>query len=130
MKILLLLFILFILYIIIKSYINFFIIGLLALLYYYKPSLVYDFILLSYNTISNNKKKPKATKRNVTESTKKLVASNQQWKCIHCKNLLDATYEIDHCIPLYKGGTNEIDNLNAMCRNCHGKKTLIDKLTK
>ena len=42
--------------------------------------------------------------------------------------LLDATYEIDHIIPLYKGGNNEISNLEALCRNCHGNKTLLDKI--
>ena len=24
--------------------------------------------------------------------------------------------------------TNEIHNLQALCRNCHGKKTILDKL--
>ena len=67
-------------------------------------------------------------KRNVSESKKKFVAASQQWKCNDCNNLLDATYEIDHKIPLYKGGNNEINNLSALCRNCHGKKTLKDKL--
>ena len=66
-------------------------------------------------------------KRNVSESKKKYVASNQQWKCKKCNHLLDATYEIDHKVPLYKGGSNEIDNLEALCRNCHGNKTLLDR---
>jgi hypothetical protein len=67
-------------------------------------------------------------KRNVSESKKKFVASNQQWKCSSCNELLDATYEIDHITPLYKGGTNEVSNLKALCRNCHGKKTLMDRI--
>lgn len=66
--------------------------------------------------------------RNVSESKKKYIASNQKWKCKSCNNLLDATYEIDHKIPLYKGGTNDVNNLEALCRNCHGKKTLNDRL--
>ena len=68
------------------------------------------------------------SKRNVSESKKKLVASNQQWRCANCNNLLSATYEIDHILPLYKGGTNDISNLNALCRNCHGDKTLMDRI--
>lgn len=79
-------------------------------------------IKLFYKSRTNKKK------RNVTESTKKFVAANQRWKCSRCFQILDATYEIDHIIPLYKGGNNEISNLQAMCRNCHGKKTLYDKL--
>ena len=76
--------------------------------------------------IKNNTKRK--YKRNVSETKKKHVASQQQWKCKKCNNMLDATYEIDHVIPLYKGGNNEINNLEALCRNCHGKKTLNDKI--
>ena len=79
-------------------------------------------IKLFYKSKTNKKK------RNVTESTKKFVAANQRWKCSNCLQLLDATYEVDHIIPLYKGGDNQISNLQAMCRNCHGKKTLYDKI--
>ena len=71
--------------------------------------------------------KPKF-KRNVSESKKKYVASNQQWKCKKCQTILDATYEVDHVMPLYKGGNNEVYNLEALCRNCHGKKTLLDRI--
>jgi hypothetical protein len=67
-------------------------------------------------------------KRNVSESKKKYIAANQNWKCGDCKQTLNATYEVDHIVPLYKGGSNEMDNLMAMCRNCHGNKTLKDRL--
>ena len=70
----------------------------------------------------------KTKKRNVSESTKKYVAANQQWKCKKCSNLLSAAYEVDHVIPLYKGGDNQINNLEALCRNCHGMKTLVDRI--
>jgi 5-methylcytosine-specific restriction endonuclease McrA len=77
--------------------------------------------------ILKNEKKCKIHKRNVSSLTKKMVASNQQWKCSgSCNQTLDYTYEIDHHIPLFKGGSNEISNLIALCRNCHGKKTLLE----
>lgn len=66
--------------------------------------------------------------RSVSETKKKYVASQQQWKCGKCQRTLDASYQIDHKIPLYKGGTNNIDNLEALCRNCHGEKTVYDKI--
>ena len=66
--------------------------------------------------------------RKVSESTKKVVASNQQWRCFMCHNLLDYSYEIDHNTPLFLGGTNHISNLHALCRNCHGKKTIMEKI--
>ena len=67
-------------------------------------------------------------KRNVSETKKKLVSSNQGWKCGKCKNALTAFYEVDHIIPLYRGGTNEINNLVSLCRECHAAKTAMDRL--
>ena len=64
----------------------------------------------------------------LNETKKKVVASSQQWNCRHCNKMLDASYEIDHILPLYKGGTNDLNNLQALCRNCHGQKTINDKL--
>ena len=75
-----------------------------------------------------NNDNSKKVKRNVTNGQKKYVASIQKWKCGHCKKLLDASYEVDHILALYKGGTNELDNLVALCRNCHGMKTMKERL--
>ena len=63
------------------------------------------------------------TKRSVSETKKKYVASSQEWKCGHCKSQLDHTFEIDHKVRLEYGGGNDVQNLIALCRNCHGKKT-------
>jgi hypothetical protein len=68
--------------------------------------------------------------RNVSESVKKYVAANQYWKCKKCNNLLDETYEIDHIIALEDNGSNNLKNLQALCRNCHGKKTARNNIMK
>lgn len=70
----------------------------------------------------------KATKRSVSETKKKFVASRQQWKCGDCGEQLNAWFEVDHKIRLEYGGSNHIDNLVALCRECHGKKTTIENL--
>jgi 5-methylcytosine-specific restriction endonuclease McrA len=77
------------------------------------------------NSYKSNSYKSK-NRKNINNMTKKIVASKQKWRCNMCGNLLDASYEIDHINPLYKNGTNDIDNLQALCRNCHGTKTIYD----
>jgi 5-methylcytosine-specific restriction endonuclease McrA len=66
--------------------------------------------------------------RKVSDQLKKIVASQQHWNCKKCKNILDATYEVDHILALEDGGNNDINNLQALCRNCHGKKTMEDNI--
>lgn len=70
----------------------------------------------------------KATKRSVSETKKKYVASMQDWKCNGCGNQLNAWFEVDHKVRLEYGGGNEVDNLVALCRECHGKKTAMENL--
>ena len=70
------------------------------------------------------------SKRNVTETMKKKVASGQKWNCKICANMLDECYEIDHIICIKDGGSNEETNLQALCPNCHRKKTNNDMAKK
>ncbi len=64
----------------------------------------------------------------VSETKKKYVASSQGWKCATCGVQLPGSFEVDHIIRLEHGGTNEINNLRAQCRNCHGEKTAMENL--
>jgi hypothetical protein len=70
----------------------------------------------------------KSTKRSVSETKKKFVAASQNWKCENCKKQLPAWFEVDHMVRLEHGGSNHIDNLVALCRDCHGEKTAIENL--
>jgi hypothetical protein len=69
-----------------------------------------------------------SSKRSVSETKKKYVASQQNWKCGDCQDQLTAWFEVDHKTRLEHGGTNELNNLVALCRNCHGKKTAMENL--
>jgi hypothetical protein len=70
----------------------------------------------------------RTTKRSVSETKKKYVASQQGWKCGHCKEQLNAWYEVDHKLELENGGGNEVSNLVALCRECHGRKTAMSRM--
>jgi hypothetical protein len=67
-------------------------------------------------------------KRAVSETKKKYVAANQKWCCSACGEQLQAWFEVDHITALQHGGTNHVDNLTAVCRNCHGRKTAMTHL--
>lgn len=70
----------------------------------------------------------KGTKRSVSETKKKYVASMQDWKCGNCKNKLNAWFEVDHKTRLEYGGGNNVENLVALCRECHGSKTAHENM--
>jgi 5-methylcytosine-specific restriction endonuclease McrA len=74
-----------------------------------------------------------AAKRNVTEGNKKLVAGRQRYKCaasvvgykcpLRGRVFDESGYEVDHIIRLADGGSNEPDNLQALCAMCHSVKS-------
>ena len=70
----------------------------------------------------------KNVKRSVSETKKKYVAAQQGWNCGACKKQLPAWFEVDHKVRLDSGGSNNVDNLVALCRDCHGKKTAFENL--
>jgi hypothetical protein len=85
------------------------------------------------NTIPTIKTQPndtpqKSSKRSVSETKKKYIASQQGWKCGHCQSQLNAWFEVDHKHSLETGGTNHVSNLVALCRECHGKKTAMERM--
>jgi 5-methylcytosine-specific restriction endonuclease McrA len=82
----------------------------------------------SYSLPMRGSGKVGPSKRSVSETKKKYVAAQQDWKCGQCKSQLDHTYEIDHRIRLEYGGGNDVQNLVALCRNCHGKKTASENM--
>jgi hypothetical protein len=64
-----------------------------------------------------------------TEEERCLIAGSQKWICKCCeKELFDGSYDIDHINPLNQNGTNEINNLQALCKECHKTKTKTDKI--
>ena len=48
--------------------------------------------------------------------------------CVECakRGIVKAATEVDHIIPLHKGGTDDDDNLQGLCAECHADKTSRD----
>jgi len=49
-----------------------------------------------------------------------LLAEKNKTICVSCGT--DKNISIDHVIPLSKGGLNEIENMQFLCKNCNSKK--------
>lgn len=58
------------------------------------------------------------------------VAAAQRWECRACATLLPAAFQIDHVNPLWAGGADSLDNLQALCANCHADKTQREAITR
>lgn len=78
--------------------------------------------------LKKNKETKEKTERKVNGYTKRTVAAQQNWKCGICTILLPACFEVDHIKALFQGGTNDLSNLMALCRNCHGDKTFRERM--
>ena len=48
------------------------------------------------------------------------VIARYNGRCVHCDT--DHKLAIDHIVPLAKGGTNSILNLQLLCENCNTSK--------
>lgn len=69
-----------------------------------------------------------SSKRSVSETKKKYVAAQQEWRCKHCEEQLKATFQVDHKVDLRYGGSNHVSNLVALCTECHATKTMQSNL--
>lgn len=67
----------------------------------------------------------------ISEETRKLVVKNAHGACSICGRR-DVPLEVDHVVPLLKGGSDFADNLRAVCRSCqvlaHKPKSTEEKL--
>ena len=73
------------------------------------------------NTLLNRLNK-KAERRHLSDEEKKIVRDRSIGLCCDC-HLQSKDYEYDHIESLSAGGTNDIDNFQILCHDCHLKKT-------
>lgn len=53
----------------------------------------------------------------------KVLQSNPLCVACQAKGRVEAATEIDHIKPLFKGGTDALDNLQGLCGTCHADKS-------
>ena len=59
----------------------------------------------------------------IPSSVKKYVFERDNYRCQSCgKSSTQTELSIDHIIPLARGGSNDISNLQTLCQKCNKKK--------
>lgn len=71
----------------------------------------------------NNKAKRRAAEgRHGAEDIAELLVL-QEWRCAYCyRSVEDGAYQVDHIVPLARGGTNWPSNLCIACSTCNVRK--------
>lgn len=67
-------------------------------------------------SVPNRKKKA----RRISSSKRLKVFERDEWRCRFCGAQNDLV--IDHIFPVSKGGGNQIENLQTLCKNCNELK--------
>ncbi|AXI88148.1 HNH endonuclease [Streptomyces sp. ETH9427] len=48
--------------------------------------------------------------------------------CAHCRSVFPAaSLEVDHLVPLFRGGLDVLSNVQLLCKACHKAKTNNDR---
>lgn len=53
------------------------------------------------------------------EDTKKKVKERDEYKCLCCGNDYKPSLQVDHITSRHQGGTNDIENLQTLCKHCN-----------
>ena len=64
------------------------------------------------------------SRRRYTPRERMKVAYEQNYACAKCKKLLPPDWQLDHITPLSSGGSNERENVQALCVSCHTDKSV------
>ena len=88
---------------------------------------MFDFIKRVFRKGKNDKKIKEIKRPSIPEAVKFEVLNRQNHQCAMCGKFL-RIYEFDHVVPVALGGTSDVNNVQALCPECHSFKTKFDRL--
>ena len=62
-------------------------------------------------------------RKGFTGKERKAVYEAYQGRCEHCDRPVGLKFDVDHIIPLFRGGKHEPANWALLCKPCHLEKT-------
>jgi hypothetical protein len=75
--------------------------------------------------------KPKTARKKLAWREKYAIVTRDKWTCVECGfHHLDDSFQflmVDYKVLLALGGVDVESNLQTLCVECHGKKTLVDR---
>lgn len=64
----------------------------------------------------------KARRRKIGPKKRKRVFARDGWKCLRCGQDEETLLTIDHVVPVSRGGSDDDDNLQTLCKRCNEMK--------
>jgi 5-methylcytosine-specific restriction enzyme A len=89
------------------------------------------FVELKEEVKQLRKRKAAPSRMSRSEPQRRKIAQRQNWRCASttCDLVGELEgYDLDHIIPLWKGGEDTDENLQALCPACHRRKTDLERL--
>lgn len=81
----------------------------------------------SANTLMKSQKGKKLERRKMTLELREAILRRDNWTCQCCGNSVfkepNLALEVDHIIPVSKGGKTEPNNLQTLCWKCNRRKS-------
>lgn len=81
-----------------------------------------------YVVVSKLLRAIKVPKRAYSTTHRIHIAYKSKYRCNMCDMLLPPEFEVDHIVELHDGGEDTYENCQALCPNCHAKKTRANVL--
>jgi 5-methylcytosine-specific restriction endonuclease McrA len=72
--------------------------------------------------LAYNKRRDRMGGAVVLPSEIRAIGASQRWLCVACRVDISAAYEMDHIVPLSRGGRHEKHNIQLLCATCNRSK--------